>query len=113
MLCAAEALKKEKISARVINLHTIKPIDRDIIIKAAKETGAVVTAEEHTVIGGMGSAVSEVLSQSFPVPMEFIGVKDRFGESGDPKELFKLFGLTADDIVKAAKKAISRKNARN
>ncbi len=112
-LCAAEALKKEKISARVINLHTIKPIDKDIIIKAAKETGAVVTAEEHTVIGGMGSAVSEVLSQSFPVPMEFIGVKDRFGESGDPKELFKLFGLTADDIVKAAKKAISRKNARN
>jgi len=112
-LCAAETLKKEKISARVINLHTIKPIDRDIIIKAAKETGAIVTAEEHTVVGGMGSAVSEVLSQNFPVPMEFIGVKDRFGESGDPKELFKLFGLTADDIVKAAKKAISRKNAKD
>lgn len=112
-LCAAEALKKENISARVINLHTIKPIDRDIIIKAAKETGAVVTAEEHTVIGGMGSAVSEVLAQTFPVPMEFIGVQDRFGESGDPKELFKLFGLTSDDIVKAAKKAVSRKNARD
>ena len=110
-LCAAEALEKENISARVINLHTIKPIDKDIIIKAAKETGAVVTAEEHAVAGGMGSAVSEVLAQDCPVPMEFIGVKDRFGESGDPKELFKLFGLTADDIKNAAKKAISRKNA--
>ncbi|MBU1912725.1 MAG: transketolase family protein [Candidatus Omnitrophica bacterium] len=112
-LCAHEALKKENISARVINLHTVKPIDKDLIIKAARETGAVVTAEEHTIVGGMGSAVSEVLSQSCPVPMEFIGVKDRFGESGDPKELFKLFGLTADDIVKAAKKAIARKNARD
>ena len=108
-LCAAEALKKENISARVINLHTIKPIDKDVIIKAAKETGAVVTAEEHAIAGGMGSAVSEVLAQAWPVPMEFIGVKDRFGESGDPKELFKLFGLTSDDIVKAAKKAIARK----
>src|SRR3989338_2164712 len=108
-LCAAEALKKENISARVINLHTIKPIDKDVIIKAAKETGAVVTAEEHAIAGGMGSAVAEVLDQEYPVPMEFIGVKDRFGESGDPKELFKLFGLTSDDIVKAAKKAIARK----
>jgi len=112
-LCAAEALKKENISARVINLHTIKPIDRDIIIKAAEETGAIVTAEEHTIMGGMGSAVSEVLAQTFPVPMEFIGVQDRFGESGDPKELFKLFGLMPDDIVKAVKKAVSRKNAKN
>jgi len=108
-LCAAEALEKENISARVINLHTIKPIDKDIIIKAAEETGAVVTAEEHAVAGGMGSAVGEVLAQACPVPMEFIGVKDRFGESGDPKELFKLFGLTAGDIANAAKKAISRK----
>jgi transketolase len=110
-LCAAETLKKDNISARVINLHTIKPIDRDMIVKAAKETGAIVTAEEHTIIGGMGSAVSEVVTQEMPVPMEFIGVRDRFGESGDPKELFKLFGLTANDIVKAAKKAIARKNA--
>ncbi len=108
-LSAHEELKKENISARVINLHTIKPIDRDMIIKAAKETGAIVTAEEHTIVGGMGSAVSEVLSQNFPVPMEFVGVKDRFGESGDPKELFKLFGLTSADIVKAAKKVIARK----
>jgi transketolase len=108
-LCAHELLKKENLSARIINLHTIKPIDEDIIIKAAKETGAIVTAEEHTILGGMGSAVSEVLSQNLPVPMEFIGVKDRFGESGDPKELFKLFGLTANDIIKAAKRVISRK----
>jgi transketolase len=110
-LCAAEALEKENVSARVINLHTIKPIDKDIIIKAAEETGGIVTAEEHAIACGMGSAVSEVLAQACPVPMEFIGVKDRFGESGDPKELFKLFGLTADDIVKAAKKVIARKNA--
>jgi len=109
-LLAHEELKKENISARVINLHTVKPIDKDAIIKAAKETGAIVTAEEHTIMGGMGSAVSEVVSQSLPVPMEFIGVKDRFGESGDPKELFKLFGLTSDDIIKAAKKVISRKD---
>lgn len=109
-LCAREDLEKENISARVINLHTIKPIDKDIIIKAAKETGAIVTAEEHAIAGGMGSAVSEVLAQAWPVPMEFIGVKDRFGESGDPKELFKLFGLTRDDIVKAVKKVISRKD---
>ena len=108
-LLAHEALKKENISARVINLHTVKPIDKDAIIKAAKETGAIVTAEEHTVVGGMGSAVAEVVIQNHPVPMEFVGVKDRFGESGDPKELFKLFGLTSEDIVKAVKKVISRK----
>ena len=103
-------MEKENISARVINLHTIKPIDKDIIIKAAKETGALVTAEEHAIAGGMGSAVSEVLAQTWPVPMEFIGVKDRFGASGDPQELFNLFGLTRDDIVKAVKKVISRKD---
>jgi transketolase len=108
-LVAHDILNKEGISARVINLHTIKPIDKRIIVESAKETGAIVTAEEHTVMGGMGSAVAEVLSQECPVPIEYIGVKDRFGESGDPKELFKLFGLTADDIVKAAKRAISRK----
>ena len=108
-LLAHEALKMENISTRVINLHTIKPIDKNAIIKAAKETGAIVTAEEHTVVGGMGSAVAEVVIQNYPVPMEFVGVKDRFGESGDPKELFKLFGLTSEDIVKAAKRVITRK----
>ena len=108
-LVAHDILKKEKIDARVINLHTIKPIDKNVIIKAAKETGAIVTAEEHTVLGGMGSAVSEILAREFPVPIEFVGVKDRFGESGAPAELFKLFELTAEDIAKAAKKAVKRK----
>lgn len=108
-LCAYEMLKNEGISARVINMHTPKPIDREIIIKAAQETEAIVTAEEHTVVGGLGSAVAEVLAESHPVPIEFVGVRDRFGESGAPKELFKLFGLTADDIAKAVKKVIARK----
>ncbi len=108
-LIACDMLKKQGIDARVINLHTIKPIDKDVIIKAAKETGAIVTAEEHTISGGMGSAVSELLSQECPVPIEFIGIRDRFGESGAPAELFKLFQLMADDISKAAKRAIARK----
>lgn len=107
---AYDILKKENIKARVVNMHTIKPIDTDVIVRAAKETGAVVTAEEHTILGGMGSAVSEVLSKACPVPMEFIGVKDRFGESGAPAELFKIFELTAEDIAKAAKKAVERKS---
>ncbi|MBU4149692.1 MAG: transketolase family protein [Candidatus Omnitrophica bacterium] len=108
-LLAHDTLKKEGINARVINLHTIKPIDADLIINAARDTGAVVTAEEHAIMGGMGSAVSEILARECPVPIEFIGVNDRFGESGDPVELFKIFELTASDIVKAAKKAIKRK----
>ncbi|MBU0759838.1 MAG: transketolase family protein [Candidatus Omnitrophica bacterium] len=108
-LLAHDILKKEGIESRIVNLHTIKPIDEELIIKAARDTGAIVTAEEHTVMGGMGSAVSEVLSREYPVPVEFIGVKDRFGESGDPAELFKIFELTADDIVKAAKRVIERK----
>ncbi|MEI6862966.1 MAG: transketolase C-terminal domain-containing protein, partial [Candidatus Omnitrophota bacterium] len=106
---ACDILAKDGISARLINMHTVKPIDKEAIIKAAKETGAIVTAEEHTVMGGFGSAVSEVVSQEFPVPLKMVGVKDRFGLSGEPDELFKYFGLTADDIVKAAKEAIRMK----
>jgi len=102
-LQAAEALAREDLHARVINLHTIKPIDRATLIAAAKETGAIVTAEEHTVIGGLGSAVAEVLVQAHPVPMRFVGVADRFGTSGDPAELLKVFHLMPEDIVKAAK----------
>lgn len=109
-LLAAEELSKKGVSARVINLHTPKPIDRDAIIKAARETGAIVTAEEHLISCGMGSAVSEVLVAEAPVPVEMIGIKDRFGESGKPDELLKLFHLTSSDIVKAANKAIKRKN---
>jgi transketolase len=106
---AAEALAGENISARVINMHTIKPIDRDVIIKAARETGAVVTAEEHSIIGGLGSAVAEVLVQSEPVPQEMVGVSDTFGESGPPTELLQKYGLMAGDIAAAAKKALARK----
>lgn len=108
-LAASDVLAKEGINARVINLHTPKPIDRDAIIKAALETGAIVTAEEHTVMGGMGSAVAEVVSQSCPVPMKMVGMQNRFGISGEPEELFKYFGLKADNIVKAAKEVLQMK----
>ena len=106
---AAKQLEGEQISARVINMASIKPIDADAIIKAAEETGAIVTAEEHNILGGLGSAVSEVVVAHKPVPMEFVGVKDTFGESGTPKELMAKYGLTADDIVKAVKKVVTRK----
>lgn len=106
---AAKILGEEGIDARVINIHTIKPIDKDILVKAAKETGAIVTCEEHNVIGGLGSAVAEVLCEEAPVPMERIGVKDAFGKSGVPAQLLKEYGLTAEDIVCAVKKTISRK----
>ena len=106
---AADMLAKDGIEARVINIHTIKPIDKDLLVKAAKETGALVTAEEHSVIGGLGSAVSEVLSEEYPVPVLKVGVQDKFGESGKPDELLEAYGLTAKDIAKKAKKAISLK----
>lgn len=114
-LMVQEALKAEKllaeagISARIIDMHTIKPIDKEAILKAARETGAIVTAEEHNVIGGLGAAVSEVLSQNEAVPMEFVGVKDVFGHSASPKVLLEKYGLTPEAIAEAAKKAISRK----
>ncbi len=107
---AKEILAKDGINARVINIHTIKPIDREIIVKAAKETGAIVTCEEHNIIGGLGSAVAEVLCEEAPVPMERVGVKDVFGKSGVPAQLLKEYGLTAEDIANAAKKAISKKS---
>ncbi|MDO8525683.1 MAG: transketolase family protein [Candidatus Omnitrophota bacterium] len=108
-LSASDMLLKEGIHARVINLHTPKPIDKDVIIKACLETGAIVTAEEHTVMGGFGSAIAEVVVESAPVPMKMVGVRDRFGCSGEPEELFKYFGLTAEDIVKAAREALKMK----
>ncbi|WP_024614317.1 transketolase family protein [Clostridium sp. Ade.TY] len=106
---AAEMLKNEGINARVLNIHTIKPIDAELLIKAAKETGAIVTAEEHSVIGGLGSAVSEVLAEEYPVPVLKVGVMDKFGESGKPNELLEAYGLTAKNVVEKAKKAISLK----
>ena len=108
-LVATEELSKEGIEAMVINSHTVKPIDSETIIKAAKEAGAVVTVEEHQVNGGFGSAVAEVLAKNYPVPQEFIGVQDRFGESGEPGELIEAFGMGVKDIKEAVKKVIKRK----
>ncbi len=108
-LLAAEILAGEGVEARVINLHTIKPIDKDILVRAASECGAIVTAEEHQIYCGMGSAVAEVIVRHQPVPMEFIGVNDRFGESGDGQELLTKFGLRDINIAEAARKAIKRK----
>ncbi|MGI6731501.1 MAG: transketolase family protein [Anaerovoracaceae bacterium] len=102
-MIAAEMLKEEGISLRVIDMHTIKPIDKDIIIKAAKETKGIVTAEEHSVIGGLGAAVAEVVTQNCPTKMAFVGVQDTFGESGKPAELLEKYGLTAKNIVAAVK----------
>ncbi len=109
-LVAAEELSKENIEATVINSHTIKPLDISTIINSVKETKAVVTVEEHQVMGGLGSAVAEVLSQHFPVPQEFIGVHDRFGESGEPDELIEHFGMGVKDIKAAAMRVIKRKS---
>jgi transketolase len=108
-LNAAAVLSKENIQARVINMHTIKPIDVEAIIKAAKETGAIVTAEEHQMAGGLGSAVAEVVTQNVCVPMEIIGVKDSFGESGKPEQLLEHYGLKDKNIVEAVKRVIKRK----
>ncbi|MGE4282093.1 MAG: transketolase family protein [Clostridia bacterium] len=108
-LAAAELLAKEGIEVRVINLHTAKPLDEEIIIKAAKETGAIVTAEEHQIAGGMGSAVAECVVRNHPVPIEMVGVKDTFGESGEPKELAVKYELTSDSVVDAIRKVLKRK----
>ena len=108
-LIAAENLEKEGISAAVVNIHTIKPIDKDIIVKAAKETGCIVTSEEHSVIGGLGSAVSEVVTETCPVPVVKHGVYDEFGQSGPAVELLKVYGLDAEHIAEKAKEAIALK----
>lgn len=109
-LKAQKLLEAEGISARVIDMHTIKPIDQEIILKAAKETGAIVTAEEHNVIGGLGSAVAEVIVKSDArIPMEFVGIEDVFGHSAAPKVLLEHYGLSPENIAAKAKKAIARK----
>ena len=106
---AAEMLKAEGIDARVINMASIKPIDEEAIIKAAKETGAIVTVEDHSVIGGLGTAVADVIAEKAPAVLRKIGVKDMFGRSGKPAELFKVYGMTAEDIKNAAKDALANK----
>lgn len=108
-LDAAKALSEEGISAEVINISTIKPLDADAVIGSVKKTGCAVTAEEHSIIGGLGSAVAETISESCPVPLVRVGTKDTFGESGKAEMLMEKYGLTAKDIVKAAKDSISKK----
>lgn len=106
---AYELLKKDGINARIINMHTIKPLDNEAVIKAAKETGAIVTAEEHSVIGGLGGAVSELLCEEYPVPVVKLGVYDTFGHSGPAPKLLDEFGLRAVNIAEKAKKAVAMK----
>ncbi|MBR1970465.1 MAG: transketolase family protein [Clostridia bacterium] len=106
---ARELLKAEGIDAAVVNIHTIKPIDKDIIVKAAKNTGAIVTAEEHNVYCGLGSAVAEVVAENCPVPVLRVGTQDVFGKSGNPYDLLKEYGLSAENIAENVKKAIELK----
>ena len=108
-LIAAKELEEKGISARVINIHTIKPIDRDIIVKAAKETNLILTVEEHSVIGGLGSAVADVVTEEYPIRVVKIGVNDTFGMSGPAVDLLKKFGLSAENIVRKAEEAVSAK----
>ncbi len=108
-MLAAKNLEKEKISAAVLNVHTIKPLDEKTILHLAKIAGAVVSVEEHQIIGGLGGAIAEVLSNKCPLPLERVGMKDEFGQSGKPEELMEFYGLTAEEIIKAVKKAIQRK----
>lgn len=108
-MMACDELEKCGINARLINMHTPKPIDRDCIIKAASQTGTIVTVEEHTIAGGFGSAIAEVAAENCPVPIRFVGIRDRFGLSGEPDELFEHFRLKAKYIVAAAKEALAMK----
>jgi transketolase len=108
-LVAAEELSKEGIECKVVNLHTVKPLDEKTIMEAAQKTGAIVSVEEHQVAGGLGSAIAEVLAKNYPVPQEFIGAQDRFGESGEPDELIEKMGMGINSIKEAVKKAIAKK----
>ena len=110
-ILAASALEREGSAVRVINNGSVKPMDEATIVQAARDAGAVVTVEEHQTAGGMGSSVAEVLAKNFPVPIEFIGVQNRFGESGEPNELIEVFGMGVTHIIEAVEKVIARKNA--
>ncbi|OHA14296.1 MAG: transketolase [Candidatus Tagabacteria bacterium RIFCSPLOWO2_01_FULL_39_11] len=111
-LLAAHELENEGLSICVVNNHTIKPIDEEKIIHVAKKSGAIVAVEEHQINGGMGSAVAEVLARNYPVPIEFVGVQNRFGESGNPEELIEKFGMGVEDIISAVKSVLDRKSKR-
>ena len=108
-LKAHEILQSEGISARIVNMHTIKPIDKELIIDSIKKTGAIVTAEEHNIIGGLGSAVAEVVCKNAPAPIEMVGIEDKFGKSGVPAKLLEEYGLTAENIAKKAHDVLKRK----
>jgi transketolase len=107
---AAEILKQKGIEASVIDIHTLKPLDRELLLAQAKATKAFVVAEEHLVFGGLGSAVSQLISQEFPIPVEFVGIEDTYAESGNPDDLLKKYGLTSQHIAQAAEKAVARKS---
>ena len=106
---AAEALSEEGVNCTVVDMHTIKPLDSNLLEKIAKTCGCVVTAEDHSIIGGLGSSISEWAASNRPMPIEMVGVNDRFGESGDSSELMMGLGLTAESIVEASRRAIRRK----
>lgn len=108
-LQAAEQLAAAGISVEVINIHTIKPLDEDIILKSVAKTGCIVTAEEHNKLGGLGESVSRTLALNAPTPQEFVATNDTFGESGTPEQLMKKYGLDANAVIKAVKKVMSRK----
>jgi transketolase len=108
-LQAAEVLSEQGVSAKVVNISTIKPLDEDLLVKTARQTGAVVTAENHSIVGGLGGAVAEVLMERCPVPMKRVGIQDRFGESGKLEELFEEYGLTSARVVEAAQEVLVRK----
>jgi transketolase len=109
-LHAAELLEEQGVRARVVNIFTLKPIDKDLIVSCAQETGAIVTCENHNIINGLGSAVAEVLAENHPVPLERVGVQDFFGEVGPLDYLQKRFAMTAEDIVQKAQRCLSRKD---
>ncbi|MGC8568947.1 MAG: transketolase family protein [Nitrososphaeria archaeon] len=106
---AAEELEREGIKAGVINMSSVKPLDEGLVVEAARKVGAIVTAEEHSIIGGLGGAVAEVLARNYPVPVEFVGINDKFGTSGNVDELYRLYGLTSDNIAMAVKRALGRR----
>lgn len=107
---AAEILSRKAIDVGVLDVHTVKPLDKEAVIKAARQAGAIVTAEEHNIIGGLGSAVAEVLVEEYPVPVKRVGIGDTFGESGKPAELLEKYGLTAENIVSAVEEVLTRKD---
>ena len=106
---AAQGLASEGIDARVLEVHTIKPLDVDAILQAAHETGAIVTAEEHSVIGGLGGAVAEVASEAYPVPIKRVGLHDRFAETGPYQDLLDHYGMSVADVIAAARQAVAAK----